>query len=313
MRHLTLRQMRVFATVARQLSFTRAARELHLTQPAVSQQVKLLEQEVGLPLFEQVGRKVHLTDAGAELLRYADQLGDVLREASESLAAMRGLKRGVLKLGAVSTAMYFTPSLLSAFTAEYPQVTIKFSVGNRLEAIAQLAGNDVDLVIMGRSPRELDTIAEPFAKHPFVIIASPAHPLAGKRRVRLKQLAGENFIIREEGSGTRASMEHVFRDRGVTFRASMEAGSNETIKQSVMAGMGISFISLYTIGLELQTGKLAALDVAGLPLVRDWYVIHLREKRLSPIAAAFRSFLLERGAEIIAQAVGVELPRARRA
>jgi DNA-binding transcriptional LysR family regulator len=312
MRNLTLRQMRVFSMVARQLSFTRAARELHLTQPAVSQQVKLLEAEVGLPLFEQVGRKVHLTAAGAELLRYADQLGDVLREASESLAAMRGLTRGVLKLGAVSTAMYFTPSLLSAFTAEYPQVTIKFSIGNRLEAIAQLAGNDVDLVIMGRSPRELDTIAEPFAKHPFVIIASPSHPLAGKRRIRLKQLAGENFVIREEGSGTRASMEHVFRDRGVTFRASMEAGSNETIKQSVMAGMGISFISLHTIGLELQTGKLVVLDVVGLPMVRDWFVIHLREKRLAPIAAAFRSFLLERGAEVIAQTVGVELPRSRR-
>jgi LysR family transcriptional regulator, low CO2-responsive transcriptional regulator len=313
MRNLTLRQMRVFTTVARQLSFTRAASELHLTQPAVSQQVKLLEAEVGLPLFEQMGRKVHLTAAGAELLRYADQLSDVLREASESIAAMRGLKRGVLKLGAVSTAMYFTPSLLSAFTAEYPQVTINFSVGNRLEAIAQLAGNDVDLVIMGRSPRELDTIAEPFARHPLVIIAPPAHPLAGKRRIRLKQLAGENFVIREEGSGTRASMEHVFRDRGVTFRASMEAGSNETIKQSVMAGMGISFISLHTIGLELQTGKLVVLDVVGLPMVRDWYVIHLREKRLAPIAAAFRSFLLERGAQIIAQAIGTELPRSRRA
>jgi LysR family transcriptional regulator, low CO2-responsive transcriptional regulator len=311
MRNVTLRQMRVFATVARRLSFTRAARELHLTQPAVSQQMKLLEAEVGLPLFEQIGRKVHLTAAGSELLSHADRLMDVLREAGESLAAMRGLKRGVLKLAAVSTAKYFTPSLLSAFTAEYREVTIKFSVGNREEAIRQLAANDTDLVIMGRSPRELDTTAEPFAKHPFVIIASPQHPLAAKRRIRLQQLSGENFVIREEGSGTRASMEHVFRDRNATFRASMEAGSNETIKQSVMAGMGISFISMHTIGLELATKKLAILDVVGLPVVRDWFVIHLREKKLPPIAAAFRGFLLQRGAGIIAETVGVQTQRSR--
>jgi LysR family transcriptional regulator, low CO2-responsive transcriptional regulator len=312
MRHVTLRQMRVFATVARRLSFTRAARELHLTQPAVSQQVKLLEAEVGLPLFEQIGRKVHLTAAGSELLRYADRFGDLMREASESLAAMRGVRRGLLKLGAVSTAKYFTPALLSAFTSEYPEVTIRFAVGNREETIRQLAANDVDLVIMGRPPRELETTAEPFAKHPFAIIASPAHPLASRRRIRLAQLATENFVIREEGSGTRASMEHVFRDHGASFRASMEAGSNETIKQSVMAGMGVSFISMHTIGLELATGKLAVLDVVGLPLVRDWYVMQLREKHLSPIAAAFRAFLVERGGAVIAATVGVPMPGPRR-
>lgn len=314
MKNVTLRQLRVFAAVARRLSFTAAARELHLTQPAVSQQIRALEEDAGLALFEHVGRKVQLTAAGEELLRHAEQMLDLVREAGEALAALRGLKRGVLKLGAVSTAKYFAPSLLSAFTAEYPEVTIKFSVGNRQETIAQLTANEVDLVIMGRSPRELDTVAEPFAKHPFVIIASPQHPLAGKRRLRLAQLATENFVIREEGSGTRASMEHVFREHGARYRASMEAGSNETIKQSVMAGMGVSFISMHTIGLELQTGKLAVLDVAGLPIVRDWYVIHLREKRLSPIAAAFRSFLLERAAGIIEEAVGVGPPRrARRA
>ena len=311
MRNVTLRQMRVFAAVARHLSFTRAARELHLTQPAVSQQVKLLQQEVGLPLFEHIGRKVRLAPAGEELLRYVNQAIELLSEAAESLAAMRGLKRGVLKLGAVSTAKYFAPSLLSAFTPAYPEVTIKFAVGNREEIVKQLGGNDIDLVIMGRPPRELETVAEPFAKHPLVIIASPAHPLSGKRRIPLKQLATEQFIIREEGSGTRASMERVFRERGVAFRTSMEVSSNETIKQAVMAGMGISFISSHTIGLELAAGKLAILDVVGLPLVRDWYVIHLHDKRLSPIASAFRAFLLEHAGRIIQQAVG-ELPRGRR-
>ncbi len=310
MRNVTLRQMRVFAAVARHLSFTAAAQELHLTQPAVSQQVGLLEEEVGMPLFEQIGRRIRLAPAGTELLRYATQVTELLREAGEALAAMRGLKRGVLKLGAVSTAKYFAPTLLSAFTPAYPEVTIKFTVANREEIVRLLGANELDLVIMGRPPRELDTTAEPFARHPFVIIASVNHPLARRHRIALKSLARESFIIREQGSGTRASMEYVFRERAVTFRASMEVSSNETIKQAVMAGMGLSFISSHTIGLEAETGKLAILDVVGLPIVRDWYVIHLREKILSPIAAAFRAYLLENGARVSLETVGdVTAPR----
>ncbi len=196
------------------------------------------------------------------------------------------------------------PALLKTFTTDYPDVTIKFTVANRAEIIKQLAGNDVDLVIMGRPPRELDTIAEPFAKHPFVIIAPPSHPLAGKRRIQLRRLAAESFIVREEGSGTRASMQHVFRERGVPYRAWMEVNSNETIKQSVIAGLGLSFISSHTIGLEVAARKIAVLDVVGLPIVRDWFVIHLREKKLAPIASVFRALLLEHGAAIIHKAVG---------
>ena len=304
MRNVTLRQMRVFAAVARHQSFTRAARELHLTQPAVSQQMKLLEQEAGMPLFEQIGRRIRLAAAGTELLRYATQVTELLREAGEALAAMRGLKRGMLKLGAVSTAKYFAPALLSAFKQDYPEVTIKFTIGNRGEIVRLLGENESDLVIMGRPPRELTTSSESFARHPLVIIASPQHPLAKKRRIPLEALASESFIIREEGSGTRASMEHVFRERGVPVRTSMEVSSNETIKQAVMAGMGLSFISSHTVGLEFEAGKLAILDVAGLPIVRDWYLIRLREKILPPIAAAFWSFLLQNGARIIEQTVG---------
>ena len=304
MRNVTLRQMRVFAAVARHLSFTRAAQELHLTQPAVSQQVSLLEEEVGMPLFEHIGRKIRLAPAGLELLRYATQVTELLREAGETLAAMRGLKRGVLKLGAVSTAKYFAPTLLSAFAPAYPEVTIKFTVANREEIVKLLGANELDLVIMGRPPRELDTTAEPFARHPLVIIAAPDHPLTRRRHIPLKSLTRESFIIREQGSGTRASMEHVFRERAVPFRATMEVSSNETIKQAVMAGMGLSFISSHTIGLEAGAGKLAILDVAGLPVVRDWYVIHLREKILAPIAAAFRGYLLENGARVILETVG---------
>jgi LysR family transcriptional regulator, low CO2-responsive transcriptional regulator len=304
MRNVTIRQIRVFAAVARNLSFTRAAQELHLTQPAVSQQVSLLEQEVGMPLFEKIGRTIRLAPAGMELLRFATQITELLREAGETMAAMQGLKRGELKLGAVSTAKYFAPTLLSAFAPAYPEVTIKFTVANREEIVRLLGANELDLVIMGRPPRELDTTAEPFARHPLVIISSLDHPLARRRRIALKSLARESFIIREQGSGTRASMEHVFRERSVSFRASMEVSSNETIKQAVMAGMGISFISSHTIGLEFETGKLAVLDVVGLPIVRDWYVIHLRERILSPIAAAFRSYLLENGARVILDTVG---------
>lgn len=304
MRNVTLRQMRVFTAVARHLSFTRAARELHLTQPAVSQQMRLLEQEVGMPLIEQIGRQIRLAAAGEELLQYANQVTDLLREAAEAMAAMRGLKRGVLKLGAVSTTKYFAPALLSAFTPEYPEVSIKFTVGNRGEIVRLLAANELDLVIMGRPPVELATEATPFAPHPSVIIASPQHRLAARRRIPLEAFAGESFIVREEGSGTRASMEQLFSERRVPIRALMEVSSNETIKQAVMAGMGVAFISAHTIGLEIDAGRLAVLDVVGLPIMREWYVIQLREKRLPPIAAAFRAFMLEHGGEIIARTVG---------
>jgi DNA-binding transcriptional LysR family regulator len=181
MRNVSLRQLRVFAAVARHESYTSAARELHLTQSAVSQQVKLLETEAGLPLFEQIGRRVRLAAAGSELLRYATQALETVREAGEALAAMRGLRRGVLKLGAVSTAKYFAPSLLAQFRPAYPEVTINFAVGNRWEIVRQLAANEVDLVIMGRPPRELRTVAEAFAKNPLVLFAAPSHPLAARQ------------------------------------------------------------------------------------------------------------------------------------
>jgi DNA-binding transcriptional LysR family regulator len=312
MRNITLRQLRVFTAVAQQRSFTRAARELHLTQPAVSQQIRLLETEVDLRLFEHIGRRIQLTAAGEELLRYATQTTNLLREAGEALAALRGLKRGVLKLGAVSTAKYFAPSLLATFRSMYPEVTIRFPVGNREEIIQLLAANELDLAIMGRPPRELQTIAAPFAKHPLVMIAAPGHPLATKRRIPLKRLSDENFLIREEGSGTRAALEQVFEDHGLGHRTSMEINSNETIKQAVMVGMGISFISMHTVSLELATRKLVTLDVVGMPLLRDWYVIHLREKQLAPIAAAFRAFLLESGAAIIGKVIGAGAQPRRR-
>lgn len=304
MQHVSLRMLRVFAAVARHLSVTAAARELHLTQPAVSMQVKELERICGAPLFERLGRGIQLTEAGRELAACAANVTESLRETEERLDALRGLKKGLLKLGAVSTAKYFAPALLAAFMASRPGVTVRFSVGNREETIRHLAENEIDLAIMGRPPGGIETLAEPFARHPLIIIAAPSHPLAGKRRLPLKKLEGERFLIREEGSGTRASMEHVFAQAKLSYQVSMEMSSNETIKQAVSAGMGISFISKHTVGLELRAGKLVALDVAGLPVMRDWFVIHLRAKKLSPIAAAFKQFLLTGGAAIIDRAAG---------
>jgi len=315
-RNATLRQLQIFAAVAAQRSFSRAAAQLHLTQPAVSMQVKQLERRAGLPLFEQVGRRIEITAAGKELLRCANAAADLLRSAEESIDALKGVRTGSLTLSAVSTAKYFTPSLLAAFTKEHPGVSIKLSIGNREEIVAELSNNETDLVIMGRPPRELDTVAVPVASHPLGVVASPTHALANARRFPLRRLVNEPFLIREQGSGTRASMERVFRDRGVSYHSTMEASSNETIKQAVIAGMGISFISLHTVGLELQTGRLVVLDVAGLPILRDWYVIHGKDKRLSPAATALRAFLLRDGAPIIERAVGLpplqRLPRSPR-
>jgi DNA-binding transcriptional LysR family regulator len=305
MRHATLRQLRVFATVARTLSFSAAARELHLTQPAVSLQVKQLEGYAGLPLFEKVGRRVYLTEAGRELARYAGAVTELLREAEETLGALAGVRGGRLTIGVVSTAKYFAPTLLAEFTRLHSQVNIRLLVANREDVVRSLAANEIDLAIMGRPPRELATEAVTFAQHPHAIIAAPSHPLAAKKRMPLARLADENFLIREPGSGTRSSMERVFHERGATFRASMEMSSNETIKQAVMAGMGVSFLSLHTVGLELETGRLVLLDIAGLPVMREWHVIHLRDKRVSPAARLFRDFLLEHGAALIERATGV--------
>jgi DNA-binding transcriptional LysR family regulator len=268
-------------------------------------QIRSLERAAGMPLFERIGRRTALTEAGRELLARAAGVDELLRAAREALDALRGVTAGTLKLGVVSTAKYFAPSLLADFTPIYPGVKVEFSIANRGDIVRQLAEHEIDLAIMGRPPRELATVAEPFARNPLVVIAAPDHPLAGRRRIPLERLEGEAFLIREPGSGTRAAMERWLREGGVRHRVVMEVSSNETIKQAVIAGMGVSFISIHTVGLELQTGRLMTLDVVGLPVMRDWYAMHLRAKRLSPVGEAFRGFLLERGAAIIQRATGV--------
>jgi len=296
---VTLRQLRVFEAAASHRSFSRAAEILHLTQPGVSMHIKELESNAGLPLFERLAKKLCLTEAGEELLTRAREILRALKDTEDALDALKGLRRGRINLAVVSTAKYFVPQLLAQFRREYPELEIRLAVNNRDSVIEQLVTNEVDLAIMGRSPQALDTVAEAFAQNPHVIIAAPDHPLAARRRIPVDRMATETFIVREPGSGTRLAMQRFFEERQVACKVGMEMASNETIKQAVMAGMGVSFISRHTIDLELTIRRLVVLDVRGTPVMRQWHVAHLAKKRLSPTAAAFKAFVLEHGRELL--------------
>jgi DNA-binding transcriptional LysR family regulator len=308
MRAATLKQFRAFAATARLGSFAKAAEELHLTPPAVTMQIRELETLIGLPLFDRGGRTVQLTMTGEYLLVYVRRLLATLKDAEDAMARLKGAETGQVRIGMVSTAKYYLPRLLAKFRAAHRGVEMQLSVGNREQLVRRLHDNEVDLAVMGRPPKELDTRAEPFAAHPHGIIASPEHPLARRRGIPASLLAGEEFIVREPGSGTRAAMEHYFREHHLAPPRVMEMTSNETIKQAVIANMGIAFLSLHTCGLELETGQLVALDVVDLPLVRRWHIVNLRGKPLSPAAEALRYFVLEQGEALLASQFARAVP-----
>jgi DNA-binding transcriptional LysR family regulator len=297
MRHVTLRQFRIFDALAHHLSFSRAAKALHLTQPAVSMQIKQIEAAAGLPLVEQVGKKVALTEAGRALLQHAHLILGEVDAAEQTLASLRGVNQGTLAIALISTAKYFAPRFLAEFCAQYPGVKLKLEVDNRARLLQRLLDNEMELGIMGHPPRGMNIVAEPFARNPHAVIASPSHRFAATRNLPLRDLAGENFLVREPGSGTRRLMEHLFAEHGMKVNATMEISSDETIKQAAMAGMGLAFLSLHTVQLELQTGRLVMLDVREMPVMREWYVVHGKGKRLSPVAKAFREFLLAKALE----------------
>ena len=299
MKDASVRQLQIFDAAARALSFSRAAEALHLTQPAVSMQIRQLEHFAGVPLFERTGRRLHLTGAGEELVQHARAVLRALEVADEAFAAMKGLRGGRVKLAVVSTAKYLAPRLIARFREAHPGVQVRLQVENRESVVRMLAANEVDLALMGRPPGELDLEATAFADHPHVVIAPPDHPFAGRRRVELDALGAEVFLVREAGSGTRTAMERFFEERKIPLRVGMEMPSNETIKQAVMAGLGLSFISLHTIALELSAGALAIVNAPGLPVVRKWYVLHRAEKRLSPAGEAFERFVLEHGRAVL--------------
>jgi DNA-binding transcriptional LysR family regulator len=293
MLNVTIRQLRVFATVARHLNFARAAEELHLTAPAVSMQIRDLENVVGLPLFDRGGRKVSLTMTGEYFLVHARRMLGSLKNAEDLIARLRSTQTGRLVIGMLSTAQYFLPRLLAGFLKTHPGVEVNLTVGNRETLVESLHRNEVDLAVMGRPPKELDTRAEPFAIHPLGIVVAADHKLAQLPQVPVSMLANEPFIIREAGSGTRIAMESYFREHRIAPPRIMEMPSNETIKQAVIANMGLSFLSLHTVVLELQAGLLRVLNLEGLPLKRQWHLVHAHARTLSPPAEAFRYYVLE--------------------
>lgn len=299
MRKITIRQLEVFVETAERLSLARAAERLRLTPSAISFQIRQIESQTGFALFERIGRKVALTEAGSVLLGYARPVLQSLHDADLALTALNGVAGGRIRLGIVSTAKYIVPHMIARFRAQCPDVVVTLREDNRRDVAALLADGTVDLAIMGQPAAGADVIAARFAAHPTVIIASPAHALARQRRVATGALAAEWFIVREEGSGTRALTDDFFRACGFAPRVAMESSSNEMIKQSVIAGMGLALISRHTISLELALGLLATLPVAGFPLMRGWHVVQRRSMPLLPVQARLRDFLVTQGEAII--------------
>lgn len=291
--HITLRQLQVFEAAARLGGYTRAAETLHLSQPAVSMQIRQLEEQAGMPLFDQIGKKIHLTDAGRTLYHHAQNILARVQEAQLELEEMRGVRRGQLNITIASTANYFAPRLLAAFCQRHPEVKVSLDVSNREHILMQLNETDKDLAIMGRPPETLDLVAHPFMENPLVVIAAPAHPLAGARKIPLGRLEQEVFISREAGSGTRMAAERFFEGAGTRLNIAMEMSSNEAIKQAVQAGLGLGVVSIHTLEMELALDRLAVLDVQGFPILRHWYVVHRQGKRFSSVAQAFLDFVMQ--------------------
>ena len=313
MKHATLRQLKVFEAVARHRSFSRAAEELHLTQPAVSTQVGKLEEHAGLPLFEQLGKKIHLTAAGEQMLLCSRDIIQKFQEAEEVMAQFKGVSGGRLNVSVISAGDYFFPRLLVEFAQRHAGVTFNFGVCNREELLSQMKENRTDLAVMVRPPEDPDTMALPFAPHPYVIVAPPTHPLARAARIPMARIIREPFVVRERGSDTWNSMVEGFGEHLPGLNIAMEIRSTETIKQAVIAGMGVTFLSAHTVSRELQSGSLVVLDVQGFPLMLNWYVVHRRTKRLPPVAHAFKNFLLADGAGLIDAALGMPKKKERAA
>ncbi|GAB3497074.1 LysR family transcriptional regulator [Curvibacter fontanus] len=299
MRNYTLKQLQTFIEVAREKSVSRAAERLFVTQPAVSMQLRQLEEAFGLSLIEPVGRNIQLTHAGHEFLIHAIAALGKLKDLEASMAEHVGAKKGRIELGIVSTAKYFVPMLLVRFSKLMPGIDIALRIDNRDNILGMLARNELDLVVMGRAPANLDCEATPFASNPLSIVAPPDHPLVRRKRMAFDILKDHPFVVREQGSGTRAAMERLFEQYEIPIKVAMEMPSNETIKQAVMAGMGLSFLSMRTVRHELAAGHLALLDISGMPIVGRWYVTHLSQKKLSPAAQSFKKFLIEQAEPLI--------------
>jgi LysR family transcriptional regulator, low CO2-responsive transcriptional regulator len=294
MRNINLHQLATFQVVAKHCSYVRAAEELHFSQPAVSAQIHQLEESIGVKLFDKIGRKTHLTRAGEELYHYSEKIFSLIDETLETMEALSSPHTGRLSVGADTTVgTYVVPNMLGKFHHLYPNVEITLEVVNRKYLVEELINNQLDMVIMGKVPTEVPVFVAPFAPNELVLIAPPTHRLAPLTRAPFADLAREHFLLREEGSGTRAALEEAFREAGLPLLVSMQVGNNSAIKQGVAAGLGIALISRVAIDMELETKRLIMLDVEGFPIMRQWRLVHLKEKNLSATARAFKNFLLE--------------------
>jgi DNA-binding transcriptional LysR family regulator len=292
-RHTTLRQLQIFEACVRFGSFTRAAEALFLAQPTVSMQIKKLADTMGLPLFEQVGRNLRPTEAGTELYKSCRQIFATLSNLEMKMADLKGLKTGRLTLGVITTAKCFAPELLGEFCQLYPGIEVALNVFNRDQIIDRIKANEDDLYIMGQAPVEQteDIEAFPFAPNPLVLMAPRDHPLVGQQNIPLARVAEEPMILREPGSGVRDAMLRLFDQQNLSLKVRMELGSNEAIKHAIVAGLGLSVLSLHTLALEGPDGPVELLDVEGFPIMRKWYIAHLKGKQLSLVAQAYLHFV----------------------
>ncbi len=297
--HLTLQQLKLFESVYRNGSYTLAAKELHLTQPAASIQVKRLEAQVDLPLFEVVGKKIFPTAAGRAVYQACVDILGRVDELSRSIEELKGEIRGPLELSVVTTAKYFMPHLLGKFLQEHPDVEPKLRFTNRARVVERLVNNEDDFVVMGQIPEDKNLETHPFLENILGVVAPPNHPLVGKKEVSLQELVKERFIEREEGSGTRLVFDNLLAKNGLKIEPYMELGSSEAIKQAVMAGLGLAVLSLHSLRLEQDAGKLAVLNVVGLPIKRRWYAVHLKGKRLSLVAKTFLDYILTESHQVL--------------
>jgi DNA-binding transcriptional LysR family regulator len=291
-RSVTLRQLRTFKTVADVASFSLAAQRLKLSQPSVSYQVKELEETLGLPLLDRLGKRVQLTEAGTILYGYARRMLDTLDEVSVELEEMRGIQRGSLRVGASTTVgIYLLPAALGAFKKLHPGLVISLEIGSRARVQEQVLRNELDLAVVGPASKDADLAIIPFLSDELVVVAPAGHPLASRRKLTLKDLADQPFIMREASSGSRWSLEKEARKAGAKLSVAMELGSNGAIKHAVESGLGLAVISRYAAALEFSSGRLVELDVRGFPIRRDWHIVHLRRRKLPASVHAFIDFL----------------------
>ena len=290
--NITMRQLKVFQAVASHLSYTKAAEDLHLTQPAVSMQIKQLEDTLGLPLFEQLGKRIYITAAGQEMLHYSRTILRQLEEIDEVFTQLRGIEGGTLRLAAPGTANQFVTGFLAEFNRRYPLINYSFKIANRKGLLEQLDNNESDLVIMGKPPDNAELISEQFMDNPLVLIAPPDHPLIARKNIKLKELMNNKFVLREQDSGTRIAMERFFQEHSITLQSTMEMASNEALKQAVAAGLGLGLVSIHTLEMELALQRLAILSVQAFPIMRHWYIVYRKGKRLAPVSEAFKAFVL---------------------